>query len=93
MRAKRNILLWAFMLVSLGCFAQAGSTVFNFLALPYSAKHNAYGGENVSLGLDGDMGFALNNPALLSPLTHNNLQLDYAFYGAAMHFAGVSYGH
>lgn len=73
--------------------AQAGRGVFNFLDLPYSAHHNALGGYNVSLGNDGDITFALNNPALLSATTHQQLSLNYAYYGAAMNFAGVMYGH
>lgn len=73
--------------------AQTRGTVFNFLELPFSAQHNAEGSENVSLGMTNDIGFAMNNPALLSAGTHNRLQMDYAYLGAAMNFAGVMYGH
>lgn len=75
-----------------GAIAQAGRAVFAFLELPYSARHNALGGQNVSIS-DGDFGLALNNPALLSDLTHNTLSLNYAYYGAAMNFASVGYGY
>jgi len=92
-KTGRYILLLTTLLVSLDAFAQAGSSVFNFLALPYSAKHNALGGENVSIGLDGELALALNNPALLSTQTHNNLTLDYGYFGAAMNFAGAMYGY
>lgn len=74
-----------------GAMAQAGRAVFSFLELPYSARHNALGGENVSIS-DGDLGMALNNPALLCGETHNILSLNYAYYGAAMNFASAGYG-
>lgn len=75
------------------CFGQAGRSVFAFMELPYSARHNALGGTNVSLGSEGELGMALNNPALLSGDTHMQLQMNYAYYGAAMNFASVAYGH
>ncbi len=92
-KITRYINLLTLLLFSISAYSQAGSSVFNFLNLPYSARHNAHGGENVSLGYDGDISFALNNPALLSSSTHNSLSMSYAFYGASMNFAGVAYGH
>lgn len=89
----KYILLGGFLICCMSICAQAGSSVFNFLALPYSASHNAHGSENVSLGTEGDMGFAMNNPALLNSSTHQMLSLNYAYLGAAMNFAGVTYGH
>ncbi|MBQ9339113.1 MAG: type IX secretion system protein PorQ [Paludibacteraceae bacterium] len=93
MKFGKYILSFLFLSVSVCMFGQAGQSVFSFLSLPYSARHNAHGGENVSLGLDGDISFALNNPALLSSMTHNSLSMSYAYYGSAMNFAGVAYGH
>lgn len=89
---KYIVVLAGMLTLSAGAMAQAGRAVFSFLELPYSARHNALGGENVSLS-DGDLGMALNNPALLSWETHNILSLNYAYYGAAMNFASASYGY
>ncbi|MCQ2334271.1 MAG: type IX secretion system protein PorQ [Paludibacteraceae bacterium] len=87
------ILFMGLMAVTSGLYAQAGRSVFAFLDLPYSARLNALGGANVSLGNDHEVTAALNNPALLSAATQNMLQLGYANYGAAMNFAQVAYGH
>lgn len=89
---KYIVVLAGMLTLSAGAMAQAGRAVFSFLELPYSARHNALGGENVSTS-DGDLGMALNNPALLSAETHNILSLNYAYYGAAMNFASASYGY
>lgn len=90
---KTLLILLLTVLSPLAASAQAGRSVFSFLDFPYSARHNADGGVNVSLGNDGDIAFALNNPALLSGSTHNQFSLDYAYFGAAMNFAGAMYGH
>lgn len=92
MNKVKHILFGAWMACCLSVTAQTSGTVFNFLALPYSAAHNAHGGANVSLGMEGDLGFAMNNPALLNASLHDNLQLNYAYYGSSMNFAGVAYG-
>ena len=91
-RILKNILLFGLLAISSGVCAQAGATVYNSLNLPYSARHNALGGSNVSTS-DGDLGMALNNPALLSQASDKLLSLNYAYYGASMNFASVLYGH
>lgn len=92
MKKVRNILLVAVWLCGMGTFAQAGNSVFTFLDLPYSARLNGLGGDNVSIS-DGDITMALKNPALLASSTHNMLSLSYANYGASMNFASVGYGY
>lgn len=92
MKFKKYILTLLFACAALTSFAQAGRSVFSFLELPYSARHNALGGGNVSIS-DGDFGLALNNPALLSSATHRMLSLHYAYYGAAMNFASAQFGY
>lgn len=73
-------------------WAQAGSTAFAFLGLPFSARLNALGGNNVSLN-DGEISMAMCNPALLSDSTDKVIQLNYSYYGANQHFGSVIYGH
>lgn len=80
------------LLLVTGLYGQSGRAVFSWLELPYSARHNALGGANVSQSY-GDLSTALNNPALLSGMTHDVLAMSYAHYGASMNFAGVAYGH
>lgn len=88
----KYIVLFVGLAWAAGAMAQAGRSVFSFLELPYSARHNALGGINVSTS-DGDLGMSLNNPALLCEETHNMLSLNYAYYGAAMNFASALYGY
>lgn len=91
-RIGKYIVLFVGLAWAAGAMAQAGRSVFSFLELPYSARHNALGGINVSTS-DGDLGMSLNNPALLCEETHNMLSLNYAYYGAAMNFASALYGY
>lgn len=55
-----------------------GSTVFNFLRLPATPQLSALGGINISKVSD-DIGMAANNPALLQPGMHT--QMNAAFTG------------
>ena len=72
-------------------YVGSGSATFAFLDLPVSSRQNALGGENISIR-DGELSSAFANPALLGSLTHNILQLGYAYYGAN-HFGSVMYGY
>ena len=92
MTLRKFILLFGLLAITSGVVAQGGKAVYNCLNLPYSSRHNALGGSNVSTS-DGDLGMALNNPALLSHASDKLLSLNYAYYGAAMNFASVLYGH
>lgn len=80
------------LLVSTLLQAQGGSTLYSFTHLPISARMNALGGSNVAIN-EGDASFALSNPALLSPETHETLQLNYAYYMQGVNFASAIYGH
>lgn len=72
------------MKISFACFllllpwivsAQLGGTsVYEFVKIPYSARENALGGEQIALG-DGDVSLALKNPSLLDS------SYSYAFSG------------
>ena len=72
-------------------YVGSGTSTFAFLDLPVSARQNALGGENISIR-DGELSSAFANPALLGSLTHNILQLGYAYYGTN-HFGSAMYGY
>ncbi|TCJ12013.1 type IX secretion system protein PorQ [Flaviaesturariibacter flavus] len=70
-----------------------GSTVYNFLNLPATPALSAAGGVNVSYN-GGDVGLALNNPALLDPSLHSQVSANFnAFFAAtkAYQLGGVYY--
>ncbi len=74
-----------------GQYVGSGSSTFAFLDLPVSARQNALGGENISIR-DGELSSAFANPALLGSLTHNIVQIGYAYYGSS-HFGSAMYGY
>lgn len=68
-----------------------GSTVFNFLRLPNTPQLSALGGVNVS-HISNDVGLAFNNPALLRPEMHTQLNAVFnGFYDGvtAYHLSGA----
>jgi hypothetical protein len=59
-----------------------GSAVYNFLHLPPTPALSAAGGVNVSYDA-GDVGLALNNPALLQPALHGQVAANFnAFFNS-----------
>ena len=74
-----------------GQYVGSGTSTFAFLDLPVSARQNALGGENISIR-DGELSSAFANPALLGSLTHNIVQIGYAYYGTN-HFGSAMYGY
>ena len=70
----------------------AGTSVYNFLSLPYSARLNALGGDNVAIQ-DAELSTAMMNPALLNKATDKVLQLNYAYWMQGTMFGSVIYGH
>ena len=98
MRYARYILLFSMLTLLLSVtfpmraqYVGSGSATFAFLDLPVSARQNALGGENISIR-DGELSSCFANPALLGSLTHNIVQLNYAYYGTN-HFGSAMYGH
>jgi len=69
-----------------------GASVYHFMGLPYSARLNALGGENVAIR-DADISMSMMNPALLNGMTDKVLQLNYAYYFQGTMFGSVLYGH
>ncbi len=95
----KSLRLYSICLVALLCtmimlplHAQGVSSPFGVLTLPYSARLNALGCDNVSLN-DGDLSMVSQNPALLSASTHIVAQVNYAFLGKGLNLANVMYGH
>ena len=70
-------------------FAQTGKFAFSQLSLPPSAHVAALGGANISLH-DGDLSFALQNPALLSQKMHKNIALNATNYVSDVNFGSVA---
>lgn len=71
-------------------FAQETSAVFNFLKLPLSAHAAALGGNNISL-IEDDITLAYHNPALLTNVSDNTLNLNYMTYITDSKVAGAMY--
>jgi hypothetical protein len=78
-----------FGLISLATLASDG--VFRFLDLPVSSRMAAMGGKNVT-NPNGDISFALFNPALLNEQSHTMLSLNMANYLADIKFGSAVYG-
>ena len=71
MQYKRILFIIVTMTLSYAAMAQDGSSVFNFLRLPFSAHAAAHGGNNISL-IEDDLTLAYHNPALLINTTDSH---------------------
>ena len=87
---KRIFLFLTTIFLSLAIFAQESAAVFNFLRLPFSAHAAALGGNNISL-IEDDITLAYHNPALLTNVSDNTLNLNYMTYIADSKVAGAMY--
>lgn len=77
---KKTFFLFIFLLLAASASkAQTGNSVFNFLELPVSAHATALGGQNISL-IEDDASLVFLNPALLSSVSDNTLNLNYMTY-------------
>ncbi len=70
--------------------AQTGTTVYNFLSIPVSARQVALGGDAVSLR-DYDVAAAALNPSLMNIDMDNRLSINYASYLAGSSIGAISY--
>ncbi len=77
------------LLVNVKPFAQTigGNTIFNFLKVPNAPQLSALGGINVSQ-VSNDAGLAFNNPALLKPQMHSQMNAVFNNF-----YAGISSYH
>jgi hypothetical protein len=71
---------------------QGGRASMEFLRLANAPHIAALGGMNVS-NFDGDIAFALQNPALMRPALHNQLGLNYNSYYANIGIMNLQYGY
>jgi hypothetical protein len=89
-------LLTVILLISNTACAQTlgGATVFNFLKLPNTSQLTALGGINVSQ-ISNDVGLAFNNPALLKPQMHSQMNAVFNdFYaGITAYHLSLGYHH
>ena len=74
-----------------GISVQAGDGVFSFLELPMSSRLAALGTKNVSHP-DGDLNFAMMNPALLQSSSASMVSLNMSNYLADIQFGSAVYG-
>ena len=90
----KKILLRIVIIVSIGLifniksFSQSGSiATFDFLKLTNSARVAALGSNFLTIH-DNDLGLALANPSLISPMMHNSISLNFID-----NFSGTNYGY
>lgn len=89
---KRIIFLF-FMCANIFASAQTnGSTVFNSLTIPSSARVAAVGGSLLAVR-DGDLNLALYNPSLLDTNTHGMAALSYVNYFSNINLGFAAYAH
>jgi hypothetical protein len=92
----RLLLFLACLLLDIQLSAQTlgGNTVFNFLKLPNTPQLTALGGINISQ-VSNDVGLAVNNPALLKPAMHSQLNAVFNdFYaGITAYHLSLGYHH
>jgi hypothetical protein len=71
-----------------------GNTVFNFLRLPATPQLTALGGVNISQ-ISSDAGLAFNNPALLAPGMHTqmNAVFNSMYDGIQSYYLSLAYHH
>ena len=79
MRSNKVVMFVFFSLVSMVSKGQESGSVFNFLKLPTSAHAVALGGSNVSL-IEDDASLIFHNPALLSSVSNNTMNLNFMTY-------------
>ena len=90
----RNGLFAGLILLSATAGAQitGGQHAFEFLRLPQSPHISALGGINVANPMP-DVSLALQNPALMRPVLHNQISLAYNNYYAGISIANLAYGY
>lgn len=75
---------------SLWANAQTGTTIYQFLNIPISARQAALGGDAVSVR-DYDLNFAAVNPSLMNLDMDNRIALNYASYLADSKLGSINY--
>jgi hypothetical protein len=86
----KKLFVIPFVFSSVVLLAQNGSTVYNFLNTPVSARQAALGGNAISIS-DYDPAFAATNPSLMNKEMSNKISLSAALYLADSKYGTVSY--
>lgn len=89
---KKSILYILCLLSVTSIWGQESSSGYNTLKLPTSAHVAALGGENISV-VEDDAAIAWHNPALLSNVSSNVLDLNFMTYFADSKWMGAQYVH
>ena len=91
---KAPLGVWGFILLSNITFGQVtgGQYSFEYLRLSNSPHVSALGGINVA-NPDNDISLALQNPALMRPGMHNELEVNYNGYYAGIGVMNLQYGY
>ena len=87
---KKNIITSLLLLSSISLLAQDSNSVFQFLKLPVSAHAAGLGGKNISI-VEDDLTMAFQNPALLSCVADNTLNLNYMYYIEGVNTASAAF--
>ena len=87
---KKVIFCLFFTLISVLTWAQDSQTGYNFLRLPVSAHAAALGSDNISI-IEDDPSLMFHNPALLSSVSDESLNLNYMNYMEGANAASASF--
>ena len=90
----RIVILFLFIALQVKAQTLGGNSVFNFLKLPNTPQLTALGGINVSQ-ISNDIGLAFNNPALLRPEMHTqmNAVFNSLYDGISSYHLSFGYHH
>lgn len=91
---KRRLFIAVLLLLSVQSgFGQiGGSSTYNFLELPVSARAAALGGTFIGVR-DGDLGLAAANPSFLDTSVNNHVVMSYTPLFAGINYGYVAYAH
>ncbi len=88
----KSLFVFLLMVFSTSVFSQlGGSSTYEFLDLPVSARVTALGGNLIAVR-DNDLNVALTNPSLLSDSMSNNVALSFTNYIAGIKYGYVTFG-
>jgi len=93
MRVKQICFLFFSLFLGSQAFSQIGGTSsYNFMDVPTSARASALGG-NQSIIRDGDLSTVTSNPSFLDSSVNQHMALTFVPYYAGISFGYVSYAH
>lgn len=87
---KYRLLILVMTMLPLSASAQETQTDYNFLRLPISAHAAALGGDNITI-IEDDPTLVFNNPALISSVSDNSLNLNFMSYMKGTKTASASF--